>query len=646
MESKKDISGENLADRKDATLVDVEMGTTNNSSERNSVNSFQRTNNAGSLSLSWKELGFNVVEKVSRKEKRSKEILRNVNGAVHPGEMMAVMGTSGAGKTTFLNVLSGRNLGKGKIVGEVLLNGERRNNNFRRVTAYVEQDDVLMPNLTVKETFTFNALLRLPDTYSHAEKMERAMDVIRELGLSYAVNTKIGNSMVKGVSGGERKRCAIGLEMITNPKILFLDEPTSGLDSFTAYHVMKLVQQVAHRGRAVVCTIHQPRFNIYELFDKLLLLSKGTTVFYGPADKAIDFFAEAGFPCSQNNNPADHFLDVTTVDSREPELEEASKARNEKLIEAFRSSTYNTLALKEAQDTGSRSVEDGKGVKKQWSVSVFKQFVILWKRAFLNFTRDKQATMAVFFQTLFLAFITGFVFWQFGDDQNSIQNRTGALFFITLNQSFGPMFSAMLLFHNEKPIFLRERAAGAYRVSAYYLAKSFAETPVEIFFPIIFGTITYWMLGLQASAAKFFFFLLTLVTHHFTSQGIGLLLSAATPSIQVGQAVGPVLIVLLMLFGGFYLNSDDIWVGFKWIEYISFITYTFRALVINEFEGLTFTCEPGRCLSTGDQVLDMLGMAGKSKWFNWAMGLTIGIVVRIAAYFFLRILSKPKIKLE
>eukprot|EP00123_Amoebidium_parasiticum_P016523 comp23474_c1_seq3/m.39236 comp23474_c1_seq3/g.39236 ORF comp23474_c1_seq3/g.39236 comp23474_c1_seq3/m.39236 type:complete len:241 (-) comp23474_c1_seq3:6-728(-) len=236
--------------------------------------------------------------------------------------MIALMGTSGAGKTTFLNLLSGRNLGAGRMEGEIRVNGYKRDKSFRRIAAYVEQDDILMPQLTVQETFYFQAQLRLPNSWSDQQKTDRAMSIINELGLGHTMGTRIGNHLFKGISGGERKRVAIGCELITNPRILFLDEPTSGLDAFTSYNVMNFVRQLADHGRAVITTIHQPRSTVYKLFDKLLLLSKGETVYYGPGSEAIDWFTKCGYPCPKNTNPSDHFLDIATIDSRSAALED------------------------------------------------------------------------------------------------------------------------------------------------------------------------------------------------------------------------------------------------------------------------------------------------------------------------------------
>jgi len=602
---------------------------------------------AAPLTLTWTDLKYSVNEKKG-KEMVRKTILHNINGRLAPNEMVAIMGTSGAGKTTFLNVLAARN-SEGDVEGQILLNGERRSKSFRRTTAYVEQDDLLMPFLTVKETFTFNALLRLSNKYTTSEKKARAIEVLTELGLTHCQETQIGGPMARGVSGGERKRCSIGIELITDPRVLFLDEPTSGLDSFTSYHVMMCVRELSQKGRGVMCTIHQPRSNIFALFDKLLLLSKGHTIFYGPAVKAADFFASNGFPCPPQTNVADHFLDVTTVDTRTPELERVSRERNEALISMFAASSYAKIAAEDAEPPKSEGVngEKKRQVGTTFATSWLQQFLILYRRAFLNFTRNKRATVAVFAQTVVMALITGAVFFHLGHGQSSIQSRSGALFFITLNQTFGPLIGSIILFHLEKSLFMRERSSGTYRVLPYYISRAFAEFPVQIWFPIVFSLIVYWMIDLNSRVDRVLFFMLTLCVHFLTSQSLGLLISAITPSVQVGQGIAPVIVIVFMLFGGFFLNTANVWVGFVWIEYISFIGYTFKALAVNEYAGMTFTCDnssSGLCETTGEQVLQNLNFGGSNKWEDLGLLFCIAVVAHILAYLCLLFLGKPKTK--
>lgn len=606
--------------------------------------------------LTWQRLGYSVNVKTREGGKRrveEKVILSEFTGVCKPGEIVAIMGTSGAGKTTLLNVLSGRHV-TGNVIGTILLNGRKRSKMFKRQSAYVEQDDLLYANLTVGETFYYAANLRLPGRLTREEKLKRADEVIMQLGLTHVRETRIGSNEYRGISGGERKRTAIGVEIITNPKLLFLDEPTSGLDSFTARHVMESVRDLARGGRAVMCTIHQPRSNIYELFDVLLLLSKGHTVYSGPAQYAPTWFALQGYPCPQQANPADHFIDITTVDSRSSELESKSLARAEKLIQAYATSTLAQDSAKECEElvaqlhANQSDAEAGTAsVHFSWNLPWLVEFALLYGRAWKNFIRDKRATVAGLFQSIILALVAGGVFFGLGNDQNSIQNRTGALFFVSINNCFTALTMASSLFHSEKQVFQRERAAGNYRVSAYYLSKSLSELPVQIFFPIIYTCIVYYMIGFNPSASCFFTFMLVLIVMVLTAQSLGVLISAVSPTFAVAQAIMPFVMILFMLFGGFYLNSANVWPGFYWIKYISFIYYGFQALTVNEYTGLTFTCtESNRCLSTGEQVLQSLSFQGASIWEDVGILIALMVAFRIVGYIFLRLFSKAKLKLD
>ncbi|KAJ3327870.1 hypothetical protein HDU91_004250, partial [Kappamyces sp. JEL0680] len=212
-----------------------------------------------------------------KKGEPNKVLLEGITGEVRAGEIVAIMGGSGAGKSTLLNALAGRIANNTVLTGDILVDGQERNpSNWKIQCAYVEQDDLLFPNLTVFETLHYSARLRLPSSFSTQQKIDRVNTVIRELGLEGCRDTKIGNEMRRGISGGERKRVSIGIELVTNPHILFLDEPTSGLDAFNAFNAIETLKKVAiQNGKIVLLTIHQPRTDILELFDKIILLSIG-----------------------------------------------------------------------------------------------------------------------------------------------------------------------------------------------------------------------------------------------------------------------------------------------------------------------------------------------------------------------------------
>ncbi|KAK8237745.1 ATP-binding cassette sub-family G member 2 [Phyllosticta capitalensis] len=243
-----------------------------------------------------------------------KQILSNIQGSVHPGELMAIMGASGAGKTTFLDILARKNK-RGTISGDIYVNGEKiPDEDFRSVIGFVDQEDTLIPTLTVHETILDSALLRLPREMSTAAKEQRVEDVERQLGIYHIRHQIIGSEegSGRGISGGEKRRVGIACELVTSPSILFLDEPTSGLDSFNAFNVVEcLVNLVKHYNRTVVFTIHQPRSNIVALFDQLVLLAKGRTVYSGPFASCQSYFDNIGYTCPPGFNIADYLVDLT-----------------------------------------------------------------------------------------------------------------------------------------------------------------------------------------------------------------------------------------------------------------------------------------------------------------------------------------------
>lgn len=245
----------------------------------------------------------------SHEPKQTRTILNGVSGIVRPGELLAMLGPSGSGKTTLLTALGGRL--PGKISGKITYNGQHFSSSMKHNTGFVTQDDVLYPHLTVLETLTYTALLRLPKQLTKEEKMEQAEMVIMELGLTRCRDSIVGGPLLRGVSGGERKRVSIGQEMLVNPSLLLLDEPTSGLDSTTAQRIVATLRQLARGGRTVITTIHQPSSRLYRMFDKVVVLSEGYPIYSGHAGRVMEYFGSIGYEAGFNFiNPADFLLDL------------------------------------------------------------------------------------------------------------------------------------------------------------------------------------------------------------------------------------------------------------------------------------------------------------------------------------------------
>eukprot|EP00388_Colpodella_angusta_P035057 GDKK01034734.1.p1 GENE.GDKK01034734.1~~GDKK01034734.1.p1 ORF type:complete len:1346 (-),score=308.78 GDKK01034734.1:1128-5165(-) len=293
-----------------------------------------------SISVAVENLSFTAIH---RKTKKEFNVLKDVSFVAQPGQLLAIMGPSGCGKSTLLNMMAGRILNGPHTSGKIYYSGVSECNptTFSR---YVMQSDHLVEYLTVKETLDTAAKLKMRGTPKH-ERDERVESVMKELGLWDCRYTLVGGHSQKGISGGERKRVSIALELIEDPRLLFLDEPTSGLDASRAYDTLEKLVHLARAGRTIVCTVHSPRSPIFALFGQILLLSKGQVVYHGPANSAIPYFSSQGFPCPQWCSPPDFILDLLTTTEEEIKVTEAPSKGKSKQTEK--------LALKNEEDVSS-----------------------------------------------------------------------------------------------------------------------------------------------------------------------------------------------------------------------------------------------------------------------------------------------------
>lgn len=275
--------------------------------------------------LYWNNVNFILTQSNGQQ----RYLLSNMSGIVKEKQFVGILGPTGSGKTCLLNALSGRvqYSKKLKLEGVIQFDGYPVDSyEFKSNVGYVMQEDGLFSYLSVRETLTLAAYFYTADKVLSNEMNSRITALIRELGLSKAENTIIGSATRRGVSGGERKRTAIGKELLSNPKLLFLDEPTSNLDSFQAQNIIQTLKDLALRGHLVISVIHQPRSSIFAMFDILMILSEGKVIYYGPAEAALHYFHSMGHICPSHFNPADFFLDTVSLDTRTVEAEKATKS--------------------------------------------------------------------------------------------------------------------------------------------------------------------------------------------------------------------------------------------------------------------------------------------------------------------------------
>lgn len=358
------------------------------------------------------------------------EILKGVSTRFEAGRLNVIMGPSGSGKSTLLNLMA-RRLHSSVSTryhssGKMLFNGALPSDAvIRSLCSYVTQDDdALLPSLTVRETLQFAAALRLPTWMSKEDKKRRAEEVILKMGLKDCADNLIGSEFQKGISGGEKRRVTIAVQVLTEPRILLLDEPTSGLDAFTAASILGVLRGLAEEGRTVISTIHQSRSDLFQEFGNVLLLARGGHVVYsGKADQMLPYFASLDHICPTTTNPADFALDLVTVDLQEASREAASRVKVQALIERF--SHTEALALEEGAEEKQISLPAELGQMKRIKAPFRIAYPILVQRGLINFKRQPLLVVARLMQVVGLGIILTLYFAPLGNDYYSVQNRLG-----------------------------------------------------------------------------------------------------------------------------------------------------------------------------------------------------------------------------
>ncbi|XP_051116446.1 ABC transporter G family member 6-like [Andrographis paniculata] len=544
----------------------------------------------------------------------SKTLLNNISGEARDGEIMAVMGASGSGKSTLIDALANR-IAKESLKGSITLNGERLESRLQKIiSAYVMQDDLLFPMLTVEETLTFAADIRLPRNLSRSKKKARVQALIDQLGLRNAARTVIGDEGRRGVSGGERRRVSIGIDIIHDPILLFLDEPTSGLDSTSAFMLIKVLQRIAQNGSIVIASVHQPSNRILGLLDRIIFLSRGNTVYSGSPSGLSSFFSAFGKPIPAGENRAEFAMDLIRELESSPggtkSLEEFHRSwEGLKKGSPDQSTTTKSpnMSLKEAISAGiSRgklvsgvtAASAGGGANPASSVPNFAnppwvELTVLSKRSLLNFIR----TPELFGIRLAVVMVTGFllatVFWKLDDSPKGVQERLG-FFAFAMSTTFYSCADTLPVFLQERYIFMRETAHNAYRRSSYVLSHSLVSFPPLILLAAAFAAVTFWSVGLDGG---FLFYFLIILASFWAGNSFVTFLSGVIPQVMLGYIIAVAMLAYFLLFSGFFINRDripDYWI---WFHYISLVKYPYEAVLQNEFAG-------GECFVRGVQIFD------------------------------------------
>ncbi|KAL2496467.1 ABC transporter G family member 10 [Forsythia ovata] len=559
-------------------------------------------------------------------------IIKNVNFEARPGEITAIAGPSGAGKTTLLEIVAGK-ISLRKVSGEVMVNDHPMHiDSFRRLSGYVTQDEVLFPLLTVEEILTYSALLRVPGGKTVAK--HRVKMLMKELGLDHIAGSRIGEGSSHGISGGERRRVSIGMELVHDPAVLLIDEPTSGLDSASALHVISLLKLMAvNQGKTIVLTIHQPGFRILELFDRLVLLSNGHVLHNGSLGLLEERLKKAGHHIPSHINVLEFAIDITssiTIQTSEAPNSN-SVFETEEETEGSADNAYHSVRISTSSD---------KKYVPSYSNSHFQEVLILGERFCKNIFRTKELFATRVIQALLVGFILGTIYMNVTNNIGKIALQTRLGFFaFSLSFLLSSTTEGLPIFLQERRILMRETSRGAYRVSSYVIANTIVFLPFLLMVGLLYSTPVYWLIGLRRDLDGFLYFALVVWMVVLMSNSFTACCSALVPNFIMGTSVIAGLMGAFFLFSGYFIAQENIPSYWIFMHYLSLFKYPFESLVINEYGGKgsnkCLEIFRGNCILYGNGYLKQQGLKESLKWTNMAVMLSFVLGYRVLCFLIL-----------
>lgn len=606
-------------------------------------------NGSSGIWLEWNDLcvDVDIGGGFLRKKAEKKRIVHESRGKARPGQVLAVMGPSGAGKTSLFNSLAMRGSGY-SVSGTQTINGlPYTKEQLGHVGGFVFQEAMFHSFIKVEEALLLAADLKLPRVLSREEKKRRVEVLLDAFDLRKCAQTRVGDSKVKGISGGEKKRLSIAIEALTGPSVLFLDEPTTGLDAASSLMVVMLLSELARSGTTVVMVLHQPRTTILRYVDMYLILSEGRDIFYGDMTSMLFFFEHVGMPIPMRSNPLDFVLDLINTNEAMDELISAPRVGEHArtFAQVLRGNMDAPLTLNSAKqvDKGSELVFNfsGFGSRRelaqvlsekyresrlyeelcsrdplvmtrmnysQYEGSMFHvRAGALLRREFLQKSRNPEVLVTQICGAIVLALVIGSIYWQ----TSAVFNQTALISFAGMMAIFLD-FHLILHFPLERLIFLRDRDNGLYSSAEYYFSSVLAGMPGDIVASFLLGTILYWMVGLRPNAGAFFTFCGFVLLINACGAAMLYFSGAIAPSPSTANSMASLVLLFALVFNGFFIAYNSIPVWYRWIADINFMRFALSVMCFNQFVGQDYNCtpgvSPGCAYSTGSQALIALGI--------------------------------------
>ncbi|KAL5704462.1 ATP-binding cassette sub- G member 5 [Ranunculus cassubicifolius] len=586
-------------------------------------------------------LGINYSIYTNKKSEdshcRRKQVLKDVDCIAKPWEILAIVGPSGAGKSSLLEILAGR-LTPQK--SSIFVNGKPiEKPHFKKISGYVTQKDILFPLLTVEETLMFSAKLRLRQPPCQLKSNVKAL--IQELGLAHVAESRVGDDRVRGISGGERRRVSIGVDVIHDPKVLILDEPTSGLDSTSALLIIDMLKTMAEtRGRTIILSIHQPGFRIVKMFNSVLLLANGSVLHQGSTNKLQALLRSSGLELPLHVNVLEFAIESISILQQQKEDEEELQLRIEEPPEGKNGKCTLQMLFQESKvvvDEESGNGNFGFNRRYGFANSRLTETMILTHRFSKNIYRTKELFACRTIQMLVVGLVLGSIFYDLKDDLVGSAERVGLFAFI-LTFLLSCTTEALPIFLQEKEILMKETSSGSYRVSSYVIANGLVYLPFLLILSVLFSLPLYWLVGLNRSLPAFMYFLLLIWLIFYTANSVVVCFSALVPNFIVGNSIIQGVMGSFFLFSGYFISKNGMPKYWVFMHYISLFKYPFEGFLINEFSGAGKCLDYmfGACIVSGEDVLKEVGFDEGSRWSNIVIMVSFIFFYRFIAYVVLR----------
>jgi len=525
------------------------------------------------LTVDYTDVEF-VIRSKDKKGQTSRTILQNVSGSIEAGKLTAIIGPSGCGKSTLMNILSGRmsasSVANSTLKANVSLNGSLIDPvEYKQRFAYVMAEDSLYATTTPREAFQFVCKIRCPHL-NEEQRSERVESMLDTLGLQKCADTFIGNPLIKGVSTGEKKRTAVGIELLPNPDVVFLDEPTSGLDSFTALELIRMNRKIADSGKTVLCVIHQPSSEVFELFDVVICMSKGFVVYHGPVEKIVEYFASQGYQCPTDYNPSDYVMYV---------LQTISDTELERLANAWRQHEKQHIAAIESRRAGHQKLH----LKPLRRSKGSQQLAGLFSRELKRTVRDPSMLLVRFGIATILGLLVGFLFFKVGDTNGVITSSyIGGITNVCIFAMMGAGPAMILSLPYDRPVILREYANGLYSITACVLSRLAIEFPIILVQDTYLAMLVYL---LEKFSGNFVLLVFGLFLLSCTIIAMALMFGSAFRDSEKAVELSFLLFVPQMLFAGFFVSISQIPPILRWAQWLCAIKYAINISYIAEFKG-------------------------------------------------------------